>query len=492
MTDPTSNIEISGTNLPHLASRLTNTPLMLSRPKLEVLLSVLGPRMNLDVPKINAGPFTTSDRQRDYQVLEGGVAVIPVYGSLVHRGSWVDAMSGLTNYQLIQNRLSDAMKDPDVTQIVLEIDSPGGEVHGVFDLAERIFTLRGTKPMTAAINEQGYSAAYLIASAADRIVLPRTAGAGSIGVIAAHVDWSRANEMEGLKVTTVYAGDRKNDFNPNEPISSEALDILKAHVNETYGLFVETVARNRGMTTKDVRATQAGLFYGKSATKAGLADKLQSYNDTLAELVQQATKRGRAAMSKTTPTTLVSATGTEPDDQQPAAPVTEPTPDGGNPAPITDNQDGDAGTDPSDAPTGAPTDSPTDAPADTDAGDDDKGAEAPAAAAAPAAPKPKADVIDFDSRLKVAQDEAAAKATQDQLAHAKAVTELCTAMKVPAMAGELIASGKTIDAVRAAIFEAKEKASLASSVVSAPDTVQAKDDHGWGAVIAKVCPLGKK
>lgn len=483
MTDQTPNAEISSANLPHLASRLLNTPLMISRPKLEVLLSVLGPRMNLDVPKINAGSFARDDRQRDYQVLEGGVAIIPVHGSLVHRGSWIDSMSGLTSYQMIQNRFMDALRDQDVTHIVMELDSPGGEVHGAFDLADLIYNHRGEKPITGAVNEQSYSACYLIGSACDRIATPRTGGVGSIGVIAAHVDYSQANEMDGYKVTTVYAGDRKNDFNPNEPLNSEALEILKAHVNESYDLFVETVARNRGMSTKDVRATQAGLFYGKSATKARLADKLQSYNDTLAELVQQATKRGKATMSKDTPTTLVTATGADGDDQQPA-PVTEPTPEGGETAPVTDNHEGDANADSNAAPADQETEGdakPTDAPASS-----------PVEAAAATAPKPSAEVIDFDSRLKVARDEAAAKATQDQLAHAKAVTELCTAMKVPAMAGELIASGKTIDAVRAAIFEAKAQANAATSVVSAPDTVQAKDDHGWGASLSKANPFSKK
>lgn len=462
MTDQTPiNLESASAAMPQIASRLLNTPLMLSRPKLEVLLSVLGPRLNLDVPKIDAASFARSGRERDYTVLDGGVAVIPVHGSLVHRGSWVDAMSGLSNYQLIQNRFMDALRDQDVSHIIMELDSPGGEVHGVFDLAELIYKHRGEKPTTAAINEQAYSACYLIGSACDRIVLPRTAGAGSIGVIAAHVDWSKANEMEGIKVTTVYAGDRKNDFNPNEALSDDAFEVLKAHVNETYDLFVETVARNRGMSTKDVRDTKAGLFYGKSATKSRLADKVQSFNETLAELVQQATKRGSARMNTDDkPTTLVSAT--EPDDQ-PNAPVAEPTPEGGDQAPVGD------------------------APAA------EGGAEASTPGADPVPAQPSATVIDFESRLKVARDEASAQAIAQQQLLAKQVTDLCTAMKVPHMAGALIADGKTLDSARAAIFEAKAKADADSSIVSAPDSgASAKPNHGWGDAFAKIATPKKK
>ena len=288
-------------NLPHLASRLLNTPLLLSRAKLDALLSVLGPRLDLSIPTTEGAAYAGTAPRRDYQILDGGVAIIPIYGTLVHRSSYISAASGLMTYQAIQDWISDALSSPAVSQILLEVDSPGGEVHGVFDLAEMIYKSRGKKPITAAINEQAFSAAYLLASAADRVVIPRTGGAGSIGVIAAHVDWSKANEMEGLKVTTVFAGDRKNDFNPDEPLTDEALQILRTHIDETYGLFVDTVARNLGLSTQAVRDTKAGLFYGKAAVTAKLAHKVQSFNDTLTELVQQATKKGASTMSAEAP-----------------------------------------------------------------------------------------------------------------------------------------------------------------------------------------------
>ena len=92
-----------------------------------------------------------------------------------------------------------------------------------------------------------YSAAYAIASAAERVYLPRTGGMGSIGVIAIHVDQSAYDEKKGLKYTAIYAGARKNDFSSHKPLTDKAMEVVQAEVDEVYDLFAETVARNRGI-----------------------------------------------------------------------------------------------------------------------------------------------------------------------------------------------------------------------------------------------------
>ena len=142
------------------------------------------------------------------------------------------------------------MADEDVSQIILNIDSPGGEVAGAFDLADLIYQARGTKPILAIANESALSAAYLIASAADKVYLTRTASVGSVGVMALHVDQSKAEEKIGLKYTAIYAGARKNDFSPHCPLSDEAFAAATEKVNATYDLFVKTVARNRGISRR--------------------------------------------------------------------------------------------------------------------------------------------------------------------------------------------------------------------------------------------------
>jgi ClpP class serine protease len=103
------------------------------------------------------------------------------------------------------------------------------------------------------------------------VFVSRTGGVGSIGVIAMHVDQSEKDAQDGVRYTAVFAGDRKNDLNPHEPISSEAHAFLKAEVNRVYGLFVETVARHRGIEASAVRDTEAGLFFGQAAVAIGLA-----------------------------------------------------------------------------------------------------------------------------------------------------------------------------------------------------------------------------
>lgn len=469
MTKSTIEMENAG-NLPHIAARLLNTPLMLSRPKMEILLSVLGPRLNLDVPRIKSASYSNAGGERDYAVLQGGVAVIPIIGTLVQRGSWLDAASGLTSYGMITDQFAAAMADPDVKHVLLEADSSGGEVHGVFDAAEIIYQARGEKPITAMINEQCFSACYLLASAADRIIIPRTGGAGSIGVIAAHADFSKANEMDGVKVTTVYAGARKNDFNPNEPLSDEALQVLREHVDETYALFVETVARNTGLSTKAVRDTQAGLFYGKSAVKAGLASKVQSYNDTLLELTSQpSTNRSQISMSIPTP--------------KPAAAA--------KPAIITNAQQDE----PTDPPAPAETDAPevTDAPAGdppapvvTDPPADDQ----PAAPAADPAPDSaaSANVIDFNTRLAAARTEGADSVRK----LAASITDMCAVGGLPEMSGRLISTCATLEEAQSKLFEEKARRSDVFAVSTAHADPEHTNAAGWDKAFAKASPTRKR
>ena len=221
------------------------------------------------------------------------IAVVPVLGPMVKRGSFLDSLFGFGNYEDVQARFDSALNDPSVDAILLEIDSPGGEAAGAFDLADRIFVARGSKPVWAMANESAFSAAYAIGSAADKLFLTRTGGVGSIGVLAAHVDQSGYDEKQGVKVTTITAGARKNDFNAHEPLSEDAAGFLQAEVNRLYGMFVDTVARNRSLSGDAVRATEAGLFFGDDAVKAGLADGVGTFESTVQSLANTLTPKPR-------------------------------------------------------------------------------------------------------------------------------------------------------------------------------------------------------
>ncbi len=221
------------------------------------------------------------------------IAVVPVLGPMVKRGSFLDSLFGFGNYEDVQARFDSALNDPSVDAILLEIDSPGGEAAGAFDLADRIFAARGSKPVWAIANDSALSAAYAIGSAADKLFLTRTGGVGSIGVLAAHVDQSGYDEKQGVKVTTITAGARKNDFNAHEPLSEDAAGFLQAEVNRLYGLFVDTVSRNRSLSSDAIRATEAGLFFGDDAVKAGLAYGVGTFESTVQSLVNTLTPKPR-------------------------------------------------------------------------------------------------------------------------------------------------------------------------------------------------------
>ena len=271
------------TVLPHLAARLFGVPLAIHRPKLDVILSVLGARIGLaDL----AAPVGYTPAARALGPPSGKVAVIPIHGTLVRRTSGIEAESGLASYTGIAAQLDAALASPEIAAILLDIDSPGGESGGVFDLADRIRAASEVKPVWAVANDMAFSAAYALASAATRVFVARTGGVGSIGVIAMHIDQSVKDAKDGVRYTAVFAGERKNDLNPHEPLSDAAHAVLKAEVDRVYELFVETVARHRGLDADAVRATEAGLFFGPDAVATGLADAVGSLDDALTQLTQ--------------------------------------------------------------------------------------------------------------------------------------------------------------------------------------------------------------
>jgi len=288
----------------HLASRLFGTPLLIARPKLDVILSVLGPRLGLpDTQTKVALPPT-----RAAKPIQPGIAVIPVYGTLVKRTLGLEAASGLTSYAQIADDIDVALADPNVDGILLDIDSPGGEASGVFELAEHIRNASEAKPVWAHANDSAFSAAYAIAASANRITLSKTAGVGSIGVIALHVDQSQHDAKEGLTYTAIYAGSHKNDLSPHQPLTESAHDALQSEVDRLYGMFVSQVAEMRSLDPKKVIGTEASLFFGDNAIEAGLADDVGTFEQTLVAFAEtlKATKalHSKARASPASQTTI--------------------------------------------------------------------------------------------------------------------------------------------------------------------------------------------
>lgn len=271
------------TDLPHLASRLFGTPLLVARPKLDVILGVLGPRLaGAAMQPLDIAPSPT----RDPEITPEGIAIVPVTGTLVARSGYLAAASGLMSYGDIGDAVEAAANDPRVRGIVLDIDSPGGEVGGLFDLVDRIAAIRRTcgKPIHAVANEAALSAAYAIASVADSITVTQTGEVGSVGVVAVHVDESAADAKAGLTWTFVHAGECKVDGNPHAPLSSRARADIQADVDRLYARFVALVATGRNVMPEAIRATEAGISRGEQAVRAGLADRVGTLRQAVGKL----------------------------------------------------------------------------------------------------------------------------------------------------------------------------------------------------------------
>ena len=290
---------------PHLADRLFNTPLLLHPQKLDAIIAGLGQRLlgtdgfQIDAAAISpraalpAEMFTTrkSERtERGYRVTEG-VAVISAMGGLVHRTRLEADSSLLIGYNDLGADLEDALAKSEVHAIALVMDSPGGEVSGAFELAERIYAARGSKPIVAVADGMAASAAYLAASAADEVVLSATSYVGSIGVVMRHVDFSRALANEGISVSHIFAGDHKVDGNPYQPLPDAVRANLQADIEGLYQMFIQAVAQHRGMTERAVRDTRASVYRGVAAVAARLADRIGTADAVITEL---AARRARS------------------------------------------------------------------------------------------------------------------------------------------------------------------------------------------------------
>ena len=280
-----------------IAARAFNTPLLVEPSKAMAFLSGLGPRIlgrrvemvdgsetadgTIALParaSILAGGLTESLRHHGdapYPVVDR-IAVIEISGVLIHRGGWIGQSSGQTSYEGIAAQIEAAAEDPAVRGLALEIDSFGGEVAGVFDLADRIRAIRGSKPVWAFIAEHAFSAGYALASQADRILLPRTGALGSIGVVVLHADMSGQLDQDGVRVTLVHSGQHKVDGNPYQPLPEAVRDDIQREIDVLRFLFAETVAAGRAgrLSQEAALATEAATFRGVDAVAAGLADEV--------------------------------------------------------------------------------------------------------------------------------------------------------------------------------------------------------------------------
>jgi len=296
----------------NLASRLFNQPLLMEETYLATFVAAFAgqdPQADLQTITLSGGVSISAEQalaggpvrtqSEGYQILGNGVAVIPISGTLVNKGSQLSTQSGMQGYNGILSMFSAALNDPNVNSVLLDIDSGGGEVAGCFDLCRLVAAFRDEKPIAAFVGEQACSAAYALASAAETIYIPQTGIAGSIGVLVAHQDLSKKLNKDGIKVTLIHSGKHKVDGNPFEALSAPVKEKIQGRIDSTRQMFAELVAENRSMSVEAVLATEAQTYEGAGAVEAGLADQIMSFNEVI-ETMSKDTELGVTAVSTTT------------------------------------------------------------------------------------------------------------------------------------------------------------------------------------------------
>ena len=312
---------MSGAFLARIADAALNRPLMITPDKAAVIMSVLAGRIRIDAAGLapEASRFVGDGVERDangkpiaglpYRRTPDGVGVITVAGSLVNRGAWIGANSGLVSYEGIKHQLGVAAADPKVRSIILDMSSPGGEAIGALETADAVRAVAAIKPVVAVVNGMAASAGYAIASGATEIVTTPTGVAGSIGVIMVHADYSEALADEGIKPTIIFAGAHKADGNSMQPLPDSVRADLQAEIDAFDQHFLSTVALGRGerLSAEMARKTEARVFIGAAAVEAGLADRVGSFESVLAELSRA--PKGRSSTSLPKGLTMSETTG---------------------------------------------------------------------------------------------------------------------------------------------------------------------------------------
>ena len=244
--------------------------------------------------KVNGITFTKEELEGRFGALsrpaatrQGAVAIIPVFGVIGQRTDFIfDFFSGGTSTEKLTKQIRAAVDDPNIKAIVLDIDSPGGTVGGVTELSKVIFEARQKKHIVAVSNSLMASAAFWIGSSADEIVVTPSGEVGSIGVFTVHEDISQMAENVGVKVTLISAGKFKTEGNQFEPLANEARDSIQSDVDGFFEMFVNDVARNRGVSTSAVKNGfgEGRLLNAKKAKAAGMVDRIATLDETLARL----------------------------------------------------------------------------------------------------------------------------------------------------------------------------------------------------------------
>lgn len=289
-------------DLPYLAERLYNRPLLVTETYAEIVQTVLADRMGV-APLLDAAAIDKPTRRPFGPAFADGVLTIPIVGGLYHRGTAIDAMSGSNSYTNLENVLSGALRDGWTTYegdkpkanmvkgVLLDIDSPGGEASGCFEFADTLRSLAGTVPIWAVANASCMSAAYAIAASCSRVLATPSAMVGSIGAVMLHTDLTAALEKRGAKVTVIRSAAWKMAGSPYEPLPEAVRADFQAKIGQANDKFIDLVASRRPMSATAIRATEARVYGAEQAQALGLVDEVATYEQARSRLVAEVNRK---------------------------------------------------------------------------------------------------------------------------------------------------------------------------------------------------------
>ena len=241
-------------------------------------------------------------RQTATSVTGGGIAVLPLYGVITQRGNMIEDVSGpgSVSTQKFAAALRQALADESVSQILIDIDSPGGSVYGVAELADEIVAARAQKPIIAVANSLAASAAYWIGCSASEFYVTPGGEVGSIGVWQAHFDYSQALAAEGVTPTLISAGTYKVEGNPYAPLDSEAQAFMQSRVDDYFLAFSKAVAKGRGVPIAQVRngMGQGRVLGADAALEQNMVDGIVTLDEAIRKILLQARAQAKTKGSR--------------------------------------------------------------------------------------------------------------------------------------------------------------------------------------------------
>lgn len=257
--------------LPHFAAALLRDPWLVDCDYANLVLATLGERLEIETREGATTPTNYVRPARDLVFDQHrGIAVVPIVGAMVHRGDSMNPMSGSTSYTAVQRTLTEVAGFRGIRGIVLDMDTPGGQVAGVTETGEFLRRLAAEIPVYVVANSLMASAGYWLGATATRIYASPLSMIGSIGVVVAHTDTTEAEKKRGVVTTYIAAGAKKTEG--SGPLTDAAMASIRARIDGIYDKFVAHVATSRGLDPAAVRATEAGVFSPEQAVDLGLAD----------------------------------------------------------------------------------------------------------------------------------------------------------------------------------------------------------------------------